>query len=97
MAAAIGGQPETVGGSKWDRELAAFKLLFDWAVARGHMVRSPVVMRTVRLRDGSTADVAANKAKDVRVSNVTWFTPRGALPRPGLRHPPVQLPRPSGK
>jgi Phage integrase, N-terminal SAM-like domain len=68
--------PRRIGGSKWDRELAAFKLLFDWAVARRHMVRSPVVMRTVRLRDGSTADVAANKAKDVRVSNVKWFTPR---------------------
>jgi site-specific recombinase XerC len=71
--------PRRIGGAKWDRELAASKLLFDWAVARGHVARSPVTMRTVRLRDGSKAEVAANKAKDVRALRILtgWAAQKG--------------------
>ncbi|CAG7588070.1 site-specific integrase [Rhodococcus opacus] len=41
--------PRRVCGAKWARELAAFKLLFDWAVVTGAVERSPVATHTVRL------------------------------------------------
>lgn len=68
--------PRRIGGAKWARELAAFKLLYDWAVARGHLERSPVATCTVARRDGTRLEVAANRPKDVRASNVKWVTPR---------------------
>ncbi|MEU9840695.1 site-specific integrase [Actinomadura sp. NPDC048032] len=68
--------PRRISGAKWDRELAAFLLLYKWAVANGHMATSPVTMHTTRTRDGSIVEVPANRAKDVRVANVKWYTPR---------------------
>jgi site-specific recombinase XerD len=68
--------PRRIGGSKWARELAAFKLLYGWAVAVGHIDRSPVLTHTVRRRDGTVVEVASNQPKDVRASNVKWLTPR---------------------
>ena len=68
--------PRRVGGAKWARELAAFKLLFDWAVATGAVERSPVATHTVRRRDGTVVEVADGRPKDVRVANVKWVTPR---------------------
>jgi len=68
--------PRRIGGVKWARELAAFKLLYDWAITRGHVERSPVAMHTIRKRDGTTAEVPANQPTDVRASNVKWVTPR---------------------
>jgi site-specific recombinase XerD len=35
------GNPNRVGGSKWDRELAAFTSLYGWAVKNGHVTRNP--------------------------------------------------------
>ena len=92
--------PRRIGGSKWARELAAFKLLYGWAVAVGHINRSPVLTHTVRRRDGTVVEVANNRPKDVRASNVKWLTPRtyrlwrdiglrgytaAGLPQPGWR------------
>jgi site-specific recombinase XerD len=92
--------PRRIGGSKWARELAAFKLLYGWAVAVGHIDRSPVLTHTVRRRDGTVMEVANNRPKDVRASNVKWLTPRtfrlwrdiglrgytaAGLPQPGWR------------
>ena len=68
--------PRRVGGAKWARELAAFKLLFDWALVTGAVARSPVATHTVRRRDGTVVEVADNRPKDVRVANVKWVTPR---------------------
>ncbi|TQC43325.1 integrase [Rhodococcus sp. WS4] len=68
--------PRRIGGSKWARELAAFKLLYGWALEVGHIARSPVLTTTVRRRDGTVLEVANNGPKDVRVSNVKWLTPR---------------------
>ena len=68
--------PRRIGGSKWARELAAFKLLYGWAAAVGHVDRSPVLTHTVRRRDGTVVEVANNQPKDVRASNVKWLTPR---------------------
>ncbi|MDT2006896.1 integrase [Rhodococcus opacus] len=68
--------PRRIGGSKWARELAAFKLLYGWALAVGHIARSPVLTHTVRRRDGTVLEVANNGPKDVRASNVKWLTPR---------------------
>ena len=68
--------PRPIGGAKWARELAAFRLLFDWAVVSGAVERSPVATHTVRRRDDTVVEVAANRPKDVRVANVRWVTPR---------------------
>jgi site-specific recombinase XerD len=68
--------PRRIGGSKWARELAAFKLLYDWAVAVGHVQRSPVLTRTVRLVGGDEVEVVNHRPKDVRSTNVKWLTPR---------------------
>jgi hypothetical protein len=68
--------PRPIGGSKWARELAAFKLLFDWAVVTGAVERNPVATHTVHRRDGTVVEVADNRPKDVRAANVKWVTPR---------------------
>jgi site-specific recombinase XerD len=68
--------PGRIGGAKWARELAAFKSLYDWALARGFINRSPVATHSVRLRDGSTVEVPDNQPRDVRAANVKWVTPR---------------------
>jgi site-specific recombinase XerD len=68
--------PRTIGGAKWGREMAAFKLLYEWAVAKGHIERSPVAVHQVCLRDGTTIEVADNRPRDLRYSNVKWVTPR---------------------
>ena len=68
--------PRRIGGSKWARELAAFKLLYGWAAAVGHIDRSPVLTHAMRRRDGTVVEVANNRPKDVRASNVKWLTPR---------------------
>jgi len=65
-----------ISGSKWQRELAALRLLYEWAEAQGHIGRSPVLMHTVRLRDGTTVQVADQAPREVRSSDVKWLTPR---------------------
>ncbi|WP_228011569.1 hypothetical protein [Nonomuraea phyllanthi] len=56
--------PRRISGVKWDRELAAFLPLYNWAVAHGHIEKSPVLMHTVRTRDGAAAEMPANRAND---------------------------------
>ncbi len=68
--------PSRIGGAKWARELAAFKLLYDWAIAVACVERSPVSTHTVRRKDGTPVEVANNRPRDVRASNVKWVTPR---------------------
>lgn len=58
--------PHRIGGSKWARESAAFKLLYGWSAAVGHVDRSPVLTHTVRRRDGTVAEVANKQPKYVR-------------------------------
>jgi site-specific recombinase XerD len=71
------GQPgQRIGGSKWQRELAALRLLYEWAEKKGHIARSPVLVHAVRLRDGRTAMAADQAPRDVRCSDVKWVTPR---------------------
>ncbi len=65
-----------IGGSKWQRELAALRLLYDWAEKKEHAVRSPVLVHAVRLRDGSTVMAADQASRDVRSADVKWVTPR---------------------
>ncbi|HEY5989653.1 MAG TPA: site-specific integrase [Streptosporangiaceae bacterium] len=73
-----GGNPRRIGGAKWQRELAAFRLLYEWAVARGYVAASPVLLRTVRLPDGSSVQTPELAAGEVRSSNVKWLTPRAS-------------------
>ena len=47
-----------IGGSKWQRELAALRLVYEWAEKERHIARSPVLVHQVRLRGGGTATVA---------------------------------------
>lgn len=68
--------PARIGGAKWARELAAFKMLYDWAVACGRVAASPVRTHVVRSRGGASVQVADQRPKDVRYSNVKWLTPR---------------------
>ena len=57
--------PARIGGSKWDRERAAFLHLYAWA-KRAHLIAvNPVEMMA-----------GGGKAKDTRPSNVHWLTPR---------------------
>lgn len=65
-----------IGGTKWDRELAAFAALYRWAVARGVVAVNPVAMRLVTGFGGRSVAVPAARAKDARASNVHWLTPR---------------------
>ena len=67
---------ERIGGSKWDRELAAFVSLYKWAAANRYVSQTPVAMRQVRGRNGEVMASAAARAKDTRPSNVHWLTPR---------------------
>ena len=47
-----------IGGSKWQRELAALRLVYEWAEKEQRIERSPVLVHQVRLRGGGTATVA---------------------------------------
>jgi site-specific recombinase XerD len=65
-----------ISGSKWQRELAALRLLYEWAEKTGHIGASPVLVHAVRLRDGTTVQVADQAPRDVRSADVKWLTPR---------------------
>ncbi|MCO1575531.1 hypothetical protein M8C13_07135 [Crossiella sp. SN42] len=68
--------PERIGGSKWNRELAAFSSLFGWAAKTRWITHNPVATKQVMGRRGEVLTVPAAKAKDNRPSNVHWLTPR---------------------
>jgi hypothetical protein len=86
-----GDNPRRVSGAKWERELSALLLLYNWVAANRHIAVSPVAMHSVRTRDGSVLEVPANRPKDVVASNVKWYTPRApcgcGMPEPGDVHP----------
>jgi site-specific recombinase XerD len=65
-----------IGGSKWQRELAALRLVYERAEKERHIARSPVLVHQVRLRGGGTATVADQAPRDVRSADVKWVTPR---------------------
>lgn len=68
--------PQRVGGSKWDRELAALSSLYRSPVGRRLVGRSPITVRKVVGRDGEARWVPDARAGDARSSNVHWLTPR---------------------
>ncbi|MCZ1018284.1 site-specific integrase [Streptomyces noursei] len=68
--------PQRIGGSKWDRELAAFASLYSWAKKAGHLTRNPILMKQVTGINGEVLSVPEQKADDARPSNVHWLTPR---------------------
>lgn len=70
--------PRPVGGSKWMRELAALKKLYDWAVRKRLIEASPLATVFVRGRDGERIEVLEAAASDVQRTNVKWLTPRMA-------------------
>lgn len=70
------GNPSTVAGSTFARELAALTLFYKIAVKLGFMTASPVLTRIVTGPNGGTIEGAANAPTNVRHSNVKWLTPR---------------------
>ncbi|MFD5931745.1 hypothetical protein [Streptomyces sp. NPDC060333] len=68
--------PSQIGGSKWDRELAAFLGLFKWADRAGWVATNPVTMRQVVTARGEVVKVPDARAKNARSANVHWLTPR---------------------
>ena len=60
------GNPDRIGGAKWDRGLAAFASLYGWAAKNGHVTRNPVAMKQVRGRNGEVVTTPAARAKDAR-------------------------------
>jgi hypothetical protein len=64
-----------IGGSKWQRELAALRLVYEWAEKEQRIERSPVLVHQVGLR-GVTVTVADQAPRDVRSADVKWVTPR---------------------
>ena len=47
--------PKRVSGTRFAREVAALRRFYEWAEDKRLVDRSPVVLRTRRLRDGTTA------------------------------------------
>ncbi|MFG2945812.1 tyrosine-type recombinase/integrase [Streptomyces adustus] len=67
---------QRIGGSKWNRELAAIRRLYKWAVGKRYIAVSPVAEREVMGRHGQMVSVPVARAKDARATNVKWLTPR---------------------
>ncbi|MFF1691246.1 MULTISPECIES: site-specific integrase [unclassified Streptomyces] len=68
--------PRRVGGSRWNRGLAALARLYEWAVQREHVAVSPVLMRSIIGLSGQSVLVPAARSKSARASEVRWLTPR---------------------
>lgn len=68
--------PRKVGGSRWNRGLAALTRLYEWAERREYVARNPVLMRDVVGRTGGVIRVPQGRAKDAKTSDVHWLTPR---------------------
>ncbi|MFF0405653.1 site-specific integrase [[Kitasatospora] papulosa] len=71
-----GANPGKVGGSRWNRGLAALTRLYEWAERREYVVRNPVLMRDFIGRTGGVIRVPQARAKDAKASDVHWLTPR---------------------
>ena len=67
--------PRRVGGAKFAREVAACRRLYEWAVARGMIERSPVEVMTVRGRDGMVRTVPRLLPSDSQRRRVKWLLP----------------------
>jgi site-specific recombinase XerD len=70
--------PCRVGGSKWDRELAALMSLYVWAAkpVNGFVLVNPIETRQVMGRHGELRTVSALASTNAKASNVHWLTPR---------------------
>ncbi len=70
--------PNSVGGSKANRELAAITLLYRWAShpSRGHVPFNPIERETLHLRDGGVIDARLVRSTNVVRERVRWLTPR---------------------
>ncbi|MFF2852526.1 site-specific integrase [Streptomyces sp. NPDC058001] len=68
--------PTLIGGSKWNRELAAFESLYSWAKRKGYLRQNPILMKEMTGRNGEVLRVPEQRANDSRPSNVHWLTPR---------------------
>ncbi|MFG2631421.1 tyrosine recombinase XerC [Streptomyces sp. NPDC048473] len=68
--------PRRVGGSRWNRGLAALTRLYDWAVRSAYVSVNPVATRPMLGRYGEMVSVPVARAKNARASEVHWLTPR---------------------
>lgn len=67
--------PGRIGGTKWDRELAASASLYRWAVGKSHVRRNPVAMKQVVGREGDVLTVPAARAKDAELPPFSGHLP----------------------
>ncbi|MCX4757843.1 site-specific integrase [Kitasatospora purpeofusca] len=67
--------PDRVGNSKSNRELAAFAALYKWAKREKYVPASPVTMRQVSDLHGGTKEVPDGLRK-AAPSDMHWLTPR---------------------
>ncbi|MGW7729866.1 site-specific integrase [Streptomyces canus] len=70
--------PQHVGGSKWNRELAALSGLYNWAcrASNAFVPVNPVLTHQVMGRDGKMMEIPLLRSGDAKGSNVHWLTPR---------------------
>ena len=80
-----------ISGSKWQRELAALRLLYEWAEKMGHIARGPVLVHAVRPRDGSMVMAADQALRDVRCSYVKCCDAVNPRARRGTHSAQAQL------
>ena len=69
--------PRLVSGSKFNREIAACRLFYEWQRDERHSINaSPVRLSQGRARDGTPTLSASLRSHDVRANRVNWLTPR---------------------
>ena len=64
-----------VTGTRFAREVAALRRLYEWAEHERLVDRSPVVLRARRLPDGTTVQSPEIRPKDVKSVRMKWLTP----------------------
>lgn len=67
--------PNRISDSKFNRELAACRLFYDYQTQRGAIARSPLLLQEYRRRDGSTGVTPELRAKARASNDVKWLTP----------------------
>jgi site-specific recombinase XerD len=67
--------PFRVSDSKFNRELAACRLFYEFQARRGSIKASPVELMAYTRRDGSTGSAAVLRVAAKRRNDVKWLTP----------------------
>lgn len=66
---------QRISDSKFNRELAACRLFYEFQARRGSIKTSPVMLMTYTRRDGTSGMAASLRARARRRNDVKWLTP----------------------